>query len=89
MPSGKNIGNITADINNTVINGTPRQNSINDNDEYLTTDKSDLLPNASIMPIGKQNIKEKKDTIKEAKILEVLNHPNIIRFKEVYKTKKG
>ena len=32
---------------------------------------------------------EKKDTIKEAKILEVLNHPNIIRFKEVYKTKKG
>ena len=32
---------------------------------------------------------EKKDTIKEAKILEVLQHPNIIRFKEVYKTKKG
>lgn len=31
---------------------------------------------------------EKKETIKEAKILEVLNHPNIIRFKEVYKTKK-
>ena len=32
---------------------------------------------------------EKKDTIKEAKILEVLNHPNIIHFREVYKTKKG
>ena len=32
---------------------------------------------------------EKKDTVKEAKILEVLNHPNIIRFREVYKTKKG
>ena len=32
---------------------------------------------------------EKQDTLKEAKILEVLNHPNIIRFKEVYKTKKG
>lgn len=32
---------------------------------------------------------EKTDTIKEAKILEVLNHPNIIRFKEVYKTKRG
>ena len=32
---------------------------------------------------------EKKETIKEAKILEVLNHPNIIRFKEVYKTKNG
>ncbi len=32
---------------------------------------------------------EKKETFREAKILEVLNHPNIIRFKEVYKTKKG
>ena len=32
---------------------------------------------------------EKKDTIKEAKILEALKHPNIIRFREVYRTKKG
>ena len=32
---------------------------------------------------------ERKETLREAKILEVLNHPNIIRFKEVYKTKKG
>ena len=32
---------------------------------------------------------EKKDTIKEAKLLEVLNNANIIRFREVYKTKKG
>lgn len=32
---------------------------------------------------------EKRETFREAKILEVLNHPNIIRFKEVYKTKKG
>jgi len=32
---------------------------------------------------------EKRETFKEAKILEVLNHPNIIRFKEVYKTKMG
>jgi serine/threonine protein kinase len=32
---------------------------------------------------------EKKETFREAKILELLNHPNIIRFKEVYKTKKG
>ena len=39
--------------------------------------------------IAKMSDEEKKDTIKEAKILEVLNHPNIIRFKEVYKTKKG
>ena len=32
---------------------------------------------------------EKLDTLKEGKILEALNHPNIIKFKEVYKTKKG
>jgi len=32
---------------------------------------------------------ERKDTFKEAKILEALKHPNIVRFKEVYKTKKG
>jgi len=39
--------------------------------------------------IAKLSEQEKKDTIKEAKILEVLNHANIIRFREVYKTKKG
>ena len=39
--------------------------------------------------IAKMSEEEKRDTIKEAKILEVLNHPNIIRFREVYKTKKG
>ena len=27
--------------------------------------------------------------MREAKILEALNHPNIVRFREVYKTKKG
>lgn len=32
---------------------------------------------------------EKRDTIKEAKILEALNHPNIVKFREVYKTRKG
>ena len=32
---------------------------------------------------------EKDETIKEAKILELLNHPNIVKFKEVYQTKKG
>lgn len=39
--------------------------------------------------IADMSEQEKRDTIKEAKILEVLNHPNIIRFKEVYNTKKG
>lgn len=32
---------------------------------------------------------ERKETIKEARILEALRHPNIIKFREVYKTKKG
>lgn len=32
---------------------------------------------------------EKRATLKEAKILEALKHPNIVKFKEVYKTKKG
>ena len=39
--------------------------------------------------IKKMSEEEKKEALREAKILEVLNHPNIIRFKEVYKTKKG
>ncbi len=32
---------------------------------------------------------EKEETVKEAKILELLNHPNIVKFKEVYQTKKN
>ena len=32
---------------------------------------------------------EKRETVKEAKILELFKHPNIIKFREVYKTKKG
>ena len=32
---------------------------------------------------------ERRETLREAKILEALNHPNIVRFREVYKTKKG
>lgn len=32
---------------------------------------------------------EKRETLNEAKILEAFNHPNIIKFREVYKTKKG
>lgn len=39
--------------------------------------------------LSKMNEQEKRDTLKEAKILEALRHPNIVRFKEVYKTKKG
>ena len=32
---------------------------------------------------------EKQETIKEARILEALHHPNIIKFVELYKTKKN
>ena len=39
--------------------------------------------------IAAMSEKEKTETLKEAQILEVLSHPNIVRFREVYKTKKG
>lgn len=32
---------------------------------------------------------EKRETIKEAKILEALIHPNIVKFREVYRTRRG
>jgi NIMA (never in mitosis gene a)-related kinase len=32
---------------------------------------------------------DQRATFREAKILEVLNHPNIVRFREVYRTKAG
>ena len=35
------------------------------------------------------NTEERNSTLKEAKILEILQHPNIVRYREVYKTKKG
>jgi len=41
------------------------------------------------MSIEKMSSQEKKETLQEAKILEALDHPNIIRFREVYKTKKS
>ncbi len=39
--------------------------------------------------LSKMSDQEKKDTLREAKILESFNHPNIVKFREVYKTKKG
>ena len=61
--AGKNIGNITADINKTVISGTPLQNSMKPIDMYLIKGKLDLLPKAKAIPIGKQKIKQKKEII--------------------------
>lgn len=39
--------------------------------------------------IKKMSEEEKKATYREAKFLEMINHPNIIRFKEAYKTQAG
>jgi NIMA (never in mitosis gene a)-related kinase len=39
--------------------------------------------------ITKMSEQEKKETVQEAKILEALSHPNIVKFIEVFKTKKG
>jgi NIMA (never in mitosis gene a)-related kinase len=41
------------------------------------------------MDLNAMSQSEKDETIKEAKILELLNHPNIVKFREVYRTKKG
>tara|TARA_B110000467_G_C18001663_1_gene305751 strand:+ start:300 stop:563 length:264 start_codon:yes stop_codon:yes gene_type:complete len=57
------MGNITADINNTVINGTPLHNSINPIEVYLIAGRLDLLPRANNIPTGKHKIKEKAETI--------------------------
>ena len=39
--------------------------------------------------IAKMDEEEKKATLREARILEVLHHPFITRFREVYRTRKG
>ncbi len=39
--------------------------------------------------ITKMSEQEKRETVQEAKILEALSHPNIVKFIEVFKTKKG
>ena len=41
------------------------------------------------MDLTAMSTQEKDETLREAKILEYLRHPNIVQFKEVYKTKKG
>lgn len=39
--------------------------------------------------LNKMNEEEKRETYKEARILQALSHQNIIKFREVYTTKKG
>ena len=42
-----------------------------------------------MIDIQRMSEKEKKEVVQESRLLEALNHPNIVRFMEVYKTKKG
>lgn len=41
------------------------------------------------MDMKNMSEEERKETKKEARILEALRHPNIVKFREVYNTKKG
>ena len=41
------------------------------------------------MDLNSMSEPEKKEAIKESQILRALIHPNIVKFREVYKTKKG
>ncbi|MNQ89018.1 hypothetical protein D3C85_1043120 [compost metagenome] len=52
-PSGRNSGSITEDMNSTVINGTPRQNSMKVTQMTLIAGISERRPRASMMPSGK------------------------------------
>ena len=79
VPSGKNIGNITADINKTVIRGTPLQSSIKPIEIYLIAGNDDLRPNAKITPIGKQK------SIANAEIIKVNETADNRVFYSVYK----
>jgi NIMA (never in mitosis gene a)-related kinase 1/4/5 len=57
---------------------------------YLIERMSDrlmcVMKTIDIQRMGEQ---EKKETLQEAKIIEHLQHPNIVKFIEVFKTKKG
>lgn len=45
-----------------------------------------VIKQIDLNPLSKQ---EQADTLRESKILEQLDHPNIVKFKEVYKTRRG
>ena len=53
MPSGRNSGSITEDMNSTVINGTPRQNSMKVTQTTFTAGIFERRPRASRIPNGK------------------------------------
>lgn len=41
------------------------------------------------MSLAEMDKQDRKAAVKEARILEVMHHPNIVGFKEVYKTKRN
>lgn len=54
---------------------------------YLVKEKAtDQLCVIKQMNIAEMSAAEQEETFKEAKILEALNHPNIVKFKDVYIT---
>ncbi len=52
MPSGRNNGSITEDMNSTVISGTPRQNSMKVTQITRIAGMSERRPSARITPSG-------------------------------------
>ena len=42
-----------------------------------------------MIDIRQMSDQEKLEVLQESRLLEALDHPNIVRFIEVYKTKKG
>ncbi|MCY1432485.1 hypothetical protein D9M71_484850 [compost metagenome] len=53
MPSGRNNGSITDDMNSTVISGTPRQNSMKVTQTTRIAGIFERRPSANRMPSGK------------------------------------
>jgi NIMA (never in mitosis gene a)-related kinase 1/4/5 len=57
---------------------------------YLIERMSDgLMCVMKVIDIGRMSESEKKETLQEAKIIEHMQHPNIVKFIETFKTKKG
>lgn len=57
---------------------------------YLIERVSDkLLCVMKTIDIGRMGEQEKRETLQEAKIIEHLQHPNIVKFIETFKTKRG
>jgi NIMA (never in mitosis gene a)-related kinase 1/4/5 len=57
---------------------------------YLVSRQSDgKLCVMKMIDIHSMTEAEKREVVQESRLLEALDHPNIVRFMEVYKTKKG